>query len=123
LKPLTNCFQKQTSSVFGFTLFALIPCGYVGWQAKIVRERQALRKWIEEHGGSCYSDLPRHPKGEIPSVVRRWLGDERVSMIGFNGEISDADAKRIEQIFPGVKIVTNLSAIEAADGSPPATKP
>ncbi len=24
--------------MIGATLFALVPCGYVGWQAKIVRE-------------------------------------------------------------------------------------
>ncbi len=32
---------RLRSLLIGVTLFALIPCGYVGWQAKIVRERKA----------------------------------------------------------------------------------
>ena len=39
-RPRLRWFQfRLRTLLIGVTLFALIPCGYVGWQAKIVRER------------------------------------------------------------------------------------
>ncbi len=55
------------------TLLA-VPLGYVGWQAKIVRERKAVRTWIVETGGNLIRGLG---EGELP-WFRRVLGDESV---------------------------------------------
>jgi hypothetical protein len=43
-------FRLRTLLI-GVTLLA-IPCAYVGWQAKIVRARQAMAKRLSARGGT-----------------------------------------------------------------------
>src|SRR5690348_7897587 len=50
-KPNRRRFQfRLRTLMIGITLFALIPCGYIGWQAKIVRDRQAWTAHLAARG-------------------------------------------------------------------------
>ena len=114
--------------MIGVTLLA-VPLGYVGWQAKIVRERrgvlQELRKleatvnlvsefeddYKKNKRSGVYKigdrDLcfPPFPKF---SLVRRWLGDDYVASIGFPYGTSNEIADRIKAIFPEAVVMTAL---------------
>ena len=85
-------FQFHLRTLFVVVTLASIPCAYVGWQAKIVRERKA---WIEAHPNTVtfLSTDPTVPNyfgvkpAENPlSLVRRWLGDKPMQSIEFSDE-------------------------------------
>jgi hypothetical protein len=86
-------FSLRTLTI-GVTLFALIPCGYVGQQVKIVRERDATRLDLKDHGWGTAGD----PK-PLP-FIRRWLGDEGYSMIIAPRETSSDRITRVKAVFP-----------------------
>jgi hypothetical protein len=74
------------SLLIGVALLA-IPCGYVGWQAKIVRERKAMLDAVVEAGGGYRIHVPKsrvlvtRTGGFVevePPLMRRWFGDEGV---------------------------------------------
>jgi hypothetical protein len=104
------------------TLFALIPCGYVGWQAKIVRERRSWLTRLQEQGY-------KYPKiGDIvihagnghggPNIVRRWLGDEAIVAVALPATISEEDSEATLRLFPESNVTQTPIAPER-----PATKP
>lgn len=80
------------------TLLAL-PLGYVGWQAKIVRERKAFRdsqsgKWSEGDGSN----------GGL-SWLRRQLGDEPVAIVGLPIDSSKELRAQAAALFPEARIM------------------
>jgi hypothetical protein len=50
LSPRRRFQFRLRTLMIGVPLLA-VPLGYVGWQAKIVRERRAMLIWIEDNGG------------------------------------------------------------------------
>jgi hypothetical protein len=96
------------------TLLA-VPLSYVGWQAKIVRERRSVADEITQHGGfvhwaSTITDnsqpklviSPRlNIKPPYPNVswLRRLLGDDYVLVI-ISAGMSDEAYNRAEAVFP-----------------------
>jgi hypothetical protein len=84
------------------TLLAL-PLGYVGWQAKIVRERRAMRDSILDAGGYV-TDLPFIPGPPPPSWLRRILGDETVEILVVPDETDEKTIAEIRRLFPNTKI-------------------
>jgi hypothetical protein len=99
-------FQFGLRSLLVFVTLLAIPCGYAGWQAKIVRERKSMREWIRERRGICMdADLP---VGDVPvwsdretqriSSIRNWLGDRAVTLIEIDAKPEEID--RIKVIFP-----------------------
>jgi hypothetical protein len=89
-------FSLRTLMI-GVTMLA-VPLGNVGWQAKIVRQRQAMLDEIKDRGGRFWTvELVRGlaqdqirqrlikntdwPDTTIP-LVRRWLGDDAIVWIG-----------------------------------------
>ncbi|HEY2146428.1 MAG TPA: hypothetical protein VGH32_00730, partial [Pirellulales bacterium] len=101
-------------------------CGYLGWQARIVRERTATLAEIETSGGAYVSYKPvslfsqsrfdiERAVGKIPhydptrylphfhkapSVVRRLLGDEIVFDIWLPDTVTLSEVNQIEKHFP-----------------------
>src|SRR5258707_1044172 len=82
-------FRLRTLMI-GVTVFA-VGCGYVGWQAKIVKDRNALRIRLTALGGASFSvseyrvfirsglkDALSEDKLPTTSWLRSWLGDEGV---------------------------------------------
>jgi hypothetical protein len=89
-------FRLRTLMI-GVTLLA-VPCAYVGWQAKIVRERRALLDEINAAGG-----------GEVPADIahrppwlRRILGDENVGFMVVPYTTDGETMARIFRLFPDV---------------------
>ena len=114
-------FRLRTLLI-GVTLFALIPCGYVGWQAKIVRERRSWLTRLQEEGY-------KYPKvGDIvihagnghggPNIVRRLLGDEEIVAVAIPATISDEDREATLRLFPESNVTQTPLATERQ-----ATKP
>ena len=98
-------FRLRTLMI-GVTLLAAV-CAYVGWQARIVRERMLMMRWIKEHDGYCLIAVkePDTPlKAARPPLVRRWLGDVQVVEIWFRSLIARDDATRLLEAFPGTQL-------------------
>jgi hypothetical protein len=91
-------------------LLALIPLGWLAWQAKIVRYRRAMREQIEASGGlvigsegGSYSDsveILRVPVDD-PSVpwIRQLIGDDQIQAIVLRSGHSDVEDEATEA-FP-----------------------
>ncbi len=104
------------------TIFAVV-CAYVGWQAKIVRERNMIRQRLATERGEVYEPTPvastrdrvlrRSWGDEIPitmlvpsanphariSWIRRLLGDRPVTAIGLFLR-SHEECERVAAAFP-----------------------
>jgi hypothetical protein len=95
-------FRLRTLLI-GVTLLA-VPCGYVAWQAKIVRERIRFREQFfvkinpfEE----AETDTLREPAsdGKV-GWLRRFLGDAERPFFTVSKKISVEDLNRVEEAFP-----------------------
>jgi hypothetical protein len=94
------------------TLFSV----WLGWQAWVVRERLAMRKWLDENGGSAGPPM-RLVEDREPFVFaqvntlpfwRRWLGDGSISSVTF--PVFPVPSEHVEhferakRLFPEAKI-------------------
>ena len=98
-------FQYSLRTLLIVVTLLAIPCGYVGWQAKIVRDRKTMRVRIAGRGG--YSTEPDSfpitymklgPDFRV-SWIRQRLGDFPVAYI-YYGSDSPADVPEIQECFP-----------------------
>ena len=99
-------FSLRTLMI-GVTLLA-VPSAYVGWQAKIVRDRKAVARWIEERKGELSGTVttpPDEPYRPQVSWIRRVLGDKGVALISLPKPVSDDDRQRIKSAFPEADII------------------
>jgi hypothetical protein len=114
-------FRLRTLMI-GVTLFALIPCGYVGWQAKIVRERRSWLTRLQEEGYQYpkIGDIVIHAGNGHggPNIVRRWLGDEAIVAVPLPATVSKEDRETTLQLFPESNVTQTPVAPER-----PATEP
>jgi hypothetical protein len=123
-------FQYSLRSLMIFVALVAVVCGYVGWQAKIVRERRAMRAEINRLGGDCVASPITKPEfmsvepgdfrllanlpsfaplidgndDEEPSKIRRWLGDLIVWGIWLPDGVSHSDAVRFAKCFPEASV-------------------
>jgi hypothetical protein len=111
------------------TLLA-VPLGYVGWQARIVRERQAMMSGFlhERCIFAVVSDLDRgppflrtrpetYPASSIP-WVRRILGDECLLVVRISWDATKDDFERVQATFPEVKAQRSEFIISLTESSP-----
>jgi hypothetical protein len=87
------------------TLLAVV-CGYVGWQAKIVRERRAMVDWINNHSGLVGINCPM-PRKLTPSIawVRELLEDPAIFRIELQPDTDATDVQRIRSLFPEADVL------------------
>ncbi len=103
------------------TLFALIPCGYVGWQAKIVRARRswlahlATQRYQARIGDRVIYAGNGHAE---PNIVRCWLGDKAIFRISLPATTSEEDVETTLRLFPESNVTQTPIATEQS-----ATKP
>jgi hypothetical protein len=100
-KRKRNWYQFSMRTLFaGVTLLA-VPLGYLSWQARIVREREALasERADDRVVGVNVDD------SEVP-LVRRWLGDHEYMAIWFNRNEPDELMQRYRAVFPEATIET-----------------
>ncbi len=108
-------FQFRLRTLFIVITAAAVACAYVGWQAKIVRERKALRERFK--GWEIIVQFERQgtpPPAVFPHVswLRRLLGDEAVGtiyVIPDEGQFYWGDEKEryedeIREAFPEAEI-------------------
>jgi hypothetical protein len=120
-KPRRRWFQfKLRTLLIGMALLT-IPCGYVSWQAKIVRERKALLVEIEsEGGGFCSSkrttagfwgkfpiwpneaieSIGKYHQGALEDITRHFLGEESVVVIWLPAAIPPTEEIQIKERIP-----------------------
>jgi hypothetical protein len=98
-------FRLRTLMI-GVTLLAVL-CGYLGSQAKIVRDRRAVVAWIlTETQGSCILDSVRITERGVrvppdPNWLRKLLGDRSFQYIVIpEEELTEDRLKRIKAAFP-----------------------
>ena len=104
-------FRLRTLMI-GVTLFALIPCGYVGWQAKIVRDRQAWTAHLAQRGFVPRIGDVVIQSGDLkqPNIIRRWMGDKATSTIGLPEYVSDEEKETTLRLFPETTVVQTPSS-------------
>ena len=89
-------------------VITLLVCGYVAWQAKIVRERQTWQaRWSENEFGSQNRDrlVSWGDSSQSPNFVRRWLGDSAKDIIVLPPTVSDEDKQTTLRLFPESLVV------------------
>jgi len=110
-------FQFSLTSLFVVTTLVAI---WLGWELKVVRDRQTAKTWILELGGfvepwveeprfvkvGAPGDEPWRKKWSRVSRLRTWLGDEPICHIS----LVDSDAtweqcERIAHQFPEAFVV------------------
>ena len=84
--------------MIGVTLFA-VTCGYVGWQAKIVRGRTAFR---DAHCGFSWVG----DDNEVP-WLRRCLGDEPYKTLAMPSDSSKDLRDQAASLFPEARIMAD----------------
>jgi hypothetical protein len=122
-EPIRDVIPKRRQRWLQFSLRTLlivvtlvaVPMGYVGWQAKIVRERKALAHEIIENGGDIFfvseATQPMHriflvqgafriPPYPTVSGLRTWLGDDSALGILLPKSTEANTVKCVKRIFP-----------------------
>src|SRR5271154_329466 len=88
-------FQFSLRTMFIGVTFIAMACGYLHWQASIVRHRQFVIDDFERKP-VLFSPWPSWPNAWPPvthpiAFMRRALGDHEVQWIGVDAEVSAAD--------------------------------
>jgi hypothetical protein len=105
-------FTHERTVLIVIALVVAFGLGWLGWQAQIVRHRQAVRKQINANGGYGMSDgflppafvLVRAADRDCGiSKIRRMLGDEEMPSIVFGDPLTAADREAINA-FPEANV-------------------
>ncbi len=104
-KPQRRWLQFRLRTLLIGVMLLSIPCGYVGWQAKIVHHRE----WVYENLVSGHAMHGRFENDTFRSFsfVRKWMGDEPLSwVLADNGasRLSPETLAKIKDAFPEAEI-------------------
>jgi hypothetical protein len=94
-------FQFSLRSLMIVTLVIAVPCAYVGWQEKVVRERRAEFKRAVD--GRLLEICGNGETIVIP-WFRRVLGDHRVASIKVPTGTDAAELDRLRVLFPEAEV-------------------
>jgi hypothetical protein len=102
--PSSRCrFQfRLRTLMIGVTLFCVVG-GRLGREVTIARERESMRKWIEQNGGWCGVWLG-HDECE-PPFLRRLFGDRQIGYVHVPQNATDDDIQRIEAVYPNANLL------------------
>ncbi len=95
----TPRFQFRLRTLFLVVTILAIPCAYVGWQMKLVAERERLLNTVEAVIPGRLVDDAALP------VLRQWLGDRSCLAIGLADSESDKTIERYRRAFPEAIVV------------------
>jgi hypothetical protein len=85
--------------------------GLLGWNLKVVRQREATRVWLENQGGLVCEYKSTHSYAVVPetyrsfdstrelSQLRKMLGDQTVRVVDLPPALTDTQRKMIEEMF------------------------
>ena len=88
-------FQFRLRTLMIVVTLLAVGCGYVGWQAKIVRERKAMLETGSD-GPVVDSTVDKGKDGAIPTI-RLWFGDHFYSSVHVKQK---ADINPYKAAFP-----------------------
>ncbi len=104
-------FQFSLRSLIIVVTLLAVACGYVAWQAKIVRERKAMR---ERWSGKVWFRTPDMGSGSIPppptqppakvTWLRELLGDEAMEGIWLPNDTPQSEVDQIKALFSESKV-------------------
>jgi hypothetical protein len=99
-------FQFSLRTLLTFVVIVAIPCAYVGWEAKIVRERRTLLDSIKAVGGLDVTDIIHNDAGPPPpSWLRRVLGDETVELLLVPITTDEETMAQLHRRFPETRVL------------------
>jgi hypothetical protein len=111
-------FQFSLRSLMAGVALLSLPCGYVGWQYKIVRERKAWCVYQNHLDGKPRQICPAMwrvgDRDSLP-LVRRWLGDCELTKIWVR---SKTELAPTAALFPEAKLTFDVVP-ETTDLVPP----
>jgi hypothetical protein len=93
-------FQFRLRTLMIVVTLLAIPCGYVGWQVKIVKQRNEMLSILTTNGGILWPEYTDDGAQEMP-WIRRLLGDHAVNIIFFPIEMEASTRAKIRAAFPG----------------------
>ena len=100
------------------TLFVAltIPGVWLGWELHVVRERKAMRAWLDEHHCQVMG-VPRKgvmlvPSGQLSQFpkYRTYFGEDRVYWIILREQLPAAVIENIQTIFPEALVMPFVPA-------------
>jgi hypothetical protein len=101
--PKCRRFQFRLRTLMIVVTLLAVPLAYVGWQAKIVRERTALLANRDDMPFASVT-IEETKDGAIPTV-RLWLGDHFCARIRLR---NPGDAERYKAAFPEADILPEV---------------
>jgi hypothetical protein len=95
-------FQFSLRTLLIVVMLLAVPCAYVGWQVKFVRERKALLSAIRDRGGHVVeaSTVPFLKPWARVSSLREWLGDSAIQGMQLPTDTEADEVDRIKIAFP-----------------------
>ncbi len=79
-----------------------MPMGYLGWQAKIVRERC---EFLKSHHSLILESLNYKDHNDSISGLRKWMGDDGLDDFVLNSRTTDEELETFRRLFPEAKLV------------------
>ncbi len=117
--PSRRWYQFSLRTLLIAVMLLAAPLGYVGWQAKIVRERKAWKERLPPEGylGSVpaldFVTVVNGDPNQSPSLIRRWLGDERIDAMQVPPDTFDASQwEELKSLFPETRIFANRAMMQ-----------
>jgi hypothetical protein len=105
-------FQFRLRTLMITVTLLAVPMSYVGWQAKIVRERKDLLHRVVDSGGGyrvyvpeegAYWSIGGEPVVE-PPFLRALFGDETILGIWVRGPLDDTQRLEFKRVFSDIEI-------------------
>jgi hypothetical protein len=97
-------FQFSLRTLMIFTMVVAAACGWVGWQAKIVRDRKSeLNRTVNMRLVGIDSD----DQAKAIPWVRRLFGDVSVNSISMPPETTIDELDRLRALFPESKVTSD----------------
>jgi hypothetical protein len=97
-------FQFSLRSLMIFTMVVAVACGWVGWQAKIVRDRKSeLNRTVNMRLVGIDSD----DQAKAIPWVRRLFGDVSVNSISMPPDTTIDELDRLRALFPESRVTSD----------------
>jgi hypothetical protein len=97
-------FQFSLRSLMIFTMVVAIACGWVGWQAKIVRDRKSeLNRAVNLR----LIGIDSEDQAKAIPWVRRLFGDVSVNSISMPPDTTIDELERLRALFPESRVTSD----------------
>jgi hypothetical protein len=97
-------FQFSLRSLMIFTMVVAVACGWVGWQAKVVRDRKSeLNRAVNMRLIGIDSD----DQAKAIPWVRRLFGDVSVNSISMPPDTTIDELNRLRALFPESRVTSD----------------